>query len=52
MLTLDQINRLNPWWTDADWSPLSDVLAVTTIGVAKQAERKPDVKAAEKPEPS
>jgi predicted AAA+ superfamily ATPase len=25
VLTLDQVNQLNPWWTDPDWSSADDV---------------------------
>jgi hypothetical protein len=24
MLTLDQVNQLNPWWTNARWAPTND----------------------------
>jgi hypothetical protein len=49
-LVIDQITPLIPAAVAA--FPTARKHAVTTIGVAKQAERKPDMKAAEKPEPS
>jgi len=34
MLTLDQINRLNAWWTDPAWAPGTDLHLIAAAAAA------------------